>query len=214
MKRLRPLSHSLSKVLRHSALDMGFTMTPDGFVRVDEILKHSKFRNKYSLADIQLVVKTSDKQRFKLEERTIDGQEGTVLCIRANQGHSISLVDPNLLLCRLEPAELETIPLIVHGTYQDAWQSIQKQGLKRMTRNHIHCAPGLPAQDGVISGMRKSCDIYIYINARKCAADGVTFFRSENNVLLTAGVNEEGTLPVEYFDSVTDKFGNVLMSGT
>ena len=208
-------------------------MTPDGFVPVDEILhcRHAKFRG-YSLEDIRQVVESNDKQRYKLEERpaasyysqsTIlrqqqarkldDGTEATtILCIRANQGHSISSVDPELLLERLDPKELQSIPVIVHGTFWDAWQSIQQQGLSRMKRTHIHFASGLPKDDGVISGMRKSCQVYIYVDAAKCARDGVVFYRSDNGVLLTAGVQNEGTLQPMYFLRVTDSSGKILLS--
>jgi RNA:NAD 2'-phosphotransferase (TPT1/KptA family) len=41
----------------------------------------------------------------------------------------------------------------VHGTTEKAWDIIQKEGLKPMTRNHIHFATGLPKEDGVISGL-------------------------------------------------------------
>ena len=241
-KNLRSLSHSLSWALRHKALELGFTMTSDGFVSVDEILRcrHAKFRG-YSLDDIRQVVETNDKQLFKLEERpasiyykqssTIDQTSpeaernnkdednsmlppaaATILCIRANQGHTITTVDPELLLERLSPDELQSIPVIVHGTYRDAWQSIQQQGLNRMKRTHIHFASGLPKEDGVISGMRKSCQVYIYVDAAKCACDGVVFYRSDNGVLLTAGVNNEGTLPLLYFRRVTDNSGTTLLS--
>lgn len=40
----------------------------------------------------------------------------------------------------------------VHGSYFRNWSSIQQQGLSRMNRTHIHLAPGLPGEDGVISG--------------------------------------------------------------
>lgn len=40
----------------------------------------------------------------------------------------------------------------VHGSYFRNWGSIQQQGLSRMKRTHIHLAPGLPGEDGVISG--------------------------------------------------------------
>jgi 2'-phosphotransferase len=93
----------------------------------------------------------------------------------------------------------------------EAWESIVGQGLKRMQRNHIHFASGLPGKDGVISGMRKSCQVYIYLNAKKCAEDGIVFFRSDNGVLLTAGINDSGTLPVCYFFYVTDVHGTVLL---
>jgi hypothetical protein len=41
----------------------------------------------------------------------------------------------------------------VHGTYTKLMDQIWEQGLKRMKRNHIHFATGLPEDDGVISGM-------------------------------------------------------------
>lgn len=42
----------------------------------------------------------------------------------------------------------------VHGSYLRNWSSIKQQGLSRMNRTHIHLAPGLPGEDGVISGNR------------------------------------------------------------
>lgn len=229
---LSRLSHSLSWALRHKADGLGLTMTPDGFVPVEEILNcnHAKFRG-YSLDDIRQVVEANDKQRFKLEERPAASYSGskvsqqeqqqrelsdeaTILCIRANQGHSLSIVDPNLLLQRLDANMLQSIPVIVHGTYWEAWKSIQQSGLNRMSRTHIHFASGLPKEDEVISGMRKSCQVYVYVDARKCARDGVVFFRSDNGVLLTAGVNDEGTLPPDYFLRVTDTSGKVIWNNT
>lgn len=214
------LSRALSWALRHKAVELGLHMTSDGYVPVDEILRcpHAKFRGApaTTLADIRRVVETSDKQRYKLSERPasnygVDSASGTILCIRANQGHSIALVNPDLLLERLTTNELARLPIIVHGTYRAAWQSIQAQGLKRMKRNHIHFATGLPSGDnGAISGMRKSCEVYIYINPQKCADDGVAFYRSENGVLLTAGVNDEGTLPAAYISHATDAAGMIL----
>jgi 2'-phosphotransferase len=204
-------------------------MTPDGYVPVKDILAHPHF-HVYSFQDIEEVVRTNDKQRFKLEEKpainfySSHGRDASasakknddgdnmmmVLCIRANQGHSIKVVDPDVLLHRLEPTELLKIPTILHGTYMDAWKSIQNQGLKRMSRNHIHFATGLPKENGVISGIRKTCQVYIYINAKKCAEDGIVFYKSDNGVLLTAGPNDEGTLSSDYFLRVTDSLGNDL----
>lgn len=40
----------------------------------------------------------------------------------------------------------------VHGSYMTHWPSIRSQGLSRMTRTHIHLAPGLPGEGRVISG--------------------------------------------------------------
>ena len=41
----------------------------------------------------------------------------------------------------------------VHGTYLKHLESIKKNGLNHMERNHVHFARGLLAGDGVISGM-------------------------------------------------------------
>jgi 2'-phosphotransferase len=44
----------------------------------------------------------------------------------------------------------------------------------------------------------------------KALKDGVEFFKSENGVVLTEGVNGEGYLPKEYFSKVVTKSGEVL----
>jgi 2'-phosphotransferase len=142
-----------------------------------------------------------------------------ILCIRANQGHSIPGIDPDRLLTRITPEDLVGTPVVVHGTNADAWEKhIRTEGLKRMKRNHIHFATGTPRKDRgggghnavvVVSGMRKSCQVYIYVDAMKCARDGIEFYRSDNGVLLTGGIN--GTLATEYFSHVTTASGEILM---
>lgn len=79
--------------------------------------------------------------------------------IRAVQGHSIQEVKSEDLL------ELIKNPFqyseIVHGTYFDPLPLIMKGGLNKMARNHVHLAIGTPGKDGVISGMRSSCQVVI-----------------------------------------------------
>jgi len=95
--------------------------------------------------------------------------------------------------------------MAVHGTNRKAWASIEKQGLSKMSRNHIHIAQGL-AGDTVISGMRNSADIFIYINLQKALDAGYKFQLSANGVILTAG-NEKGFLPPEFFSRVERRVG-------
>lgn len=80
------LSKTLSKLLRHNALKEGLNINSEGFIAVDELLKHKFLRGKYTLADLEAIVHNNDKQRFSL--RTNDGG---ILEIRANQGHSIEV---------------------------------------------------------------------------------------------------------------------------
>jgi 2'-phosphotransferase len=214
----KKLSHALSWALRHQAPAIGLTIAPDGYVPVQEILdsSHPKLQG-VSLEAIERVVQSNDKQRFKLEQRprhiysggTDDGT--TILCIRANQGHSIKTIDPYLLLTKLSSDELKALPCIVHGTYYEPWKLISQQGLKKMNRTHIHFASGMPKDDGVISGMRQSCTVYVFVDAVKCADDSIDFFQSDNGVILTAGLENQGTLPPEYFSHVTDEKGNTLL---
>ena len=113
-------------------------------------------------------------------------------------------------MTKLTPEELSGVETIVHGTYRDPWERhIRTEGLSCMSRTHIHMAAGMPGENEVISGMRKSCDVYVYIDGVKCAEDGVEFYRSANGVILSAGV--DGVLAPKYFSKVTDKSGNSLV---
>jgi len=63
---------------------------------------------------------------------------------------------------------LDNLPdQVIHGTYYRFWNAIKSNGLSRMRRNHIHFATGLPGDSQVISGMRQSAQVLIYIDVRK-----------------------------------------------
>ncbi len=151
---------------------------------------------------MRAVVASCDKQRFHLTEDTETGR----LLIRANQGHSIQ----DVVVDMTEISNVSEAPKVIHGTNRQAWESIREQGLSRMRRQHIHCAAGEPGDAGVISGMRRSCDIYIYIDLAAALADGYKFYRSANNVILCPG-NEAGVLPARYFAKVKDTRKNVII---
>ncbi|KAM9795660.1 tRNA 2'-phosphotransferase 1 [Neosynchiropus ocellatus] len=185
------LSKSLSYALRHGANQMGLHLSTDGFLYVDDLLAHPQFRS-YTLEDVQRVVATNDKQRFKLSPHAQDGR----LQIRANQGHTVQVKDLELkpVLASSPDCPAEAI----HGSYMRHWTSIQQRGLSRMRRTHIHLAPGLPGEDGVISGMRRDCNLAVFVDVPKALKDGIEFFWSENQVLLTPG-DSEGMLLPKYF---------------
>lgn len=189
------LSKTMSFILRHGAEKLQLTVQPDGFMFVDELLSHKDFRS-YTEEDVKRVVRDNDKQRFLIAE---DPQTGR-LKVRANQGHTF--VVPDL---ELQPITTPNdVPTVVHGTYHDSWKVIQKQGLSRMTRNHIHFAAGEPGSDGVISGMRNSCDVLIFIDMQTALNDGVKFFRSANNVILSPG-DDKGIVAPKYFKTVVQR---------
>ncbi|KAJ3982808.1 KptA family-domain-containing protein [Lentinula detonsa] len=195
------LSKTLSWLLRHGAQSEGLPMRPDGYVKVADLLENPKIKSQsLDLVGLQQIVNADLKHRYSLVREDDD-----VWWIKANQGHSIKAVKLDL-----KPVlSIEDIPsrTAVHGTTKAAWQSIcelyellPSQGLSKMTRNHIHLAQGVTGKN-VISGMRKSCDIFIFINIPKALAAGIKFFLSDNGVVLTEG-NDKGFLAPEFFLSV------------
>ncbi|KAL2911927.1 tRNA 2'-phosphotransferase [Polyrhizophydium stewartii] len=174
-------------------------MRPDGFVAVDDVLALRDFKG-VSFDDVRAVVRDNDKQRFAMRQEP----DGTWL-IRANQGHSIAVqVEMETIT---DPAD---VPVAVHGTYKAKLDAILAQGLKVMSRQHIHLAVGLIGQDGVISGMRRDNNVVIYVDVAKAMADGIVFMRSANNVILTEG--RGGVLLPEYFSRVVDRNGKSLIT--
>jgi len=156
--------------------------------------------------------------------------------IRANQGHSIQ-VDTESLLTPIT-LELNNAPeIVVHGTRYEHWPKIiASGGLKTMGRNHVHFATGVPeplkskfsgagamVQDCdisvlpgdkktpmVLSGMRNSSSILIFIDLRRAIGKGLKFWLSENGVVLSDG-DENGLIPVEVFEKVEERGGRVLV---
>ncbi|XP_063427928.1 uncharacterized protein LOC134711320 [Mytilus trossulus] len=187
------LSKALSFILRHDAERQGYKMMPGGFLYVDEILKRQSNLRDYNHEDVKRIVETNGKKRFYMEPDKETGK----MKIRANQGHSIDVED-----LELKPVlNAKEVSMVVHGTYYNSWEKIKHTGLSRMGRNHIHFATGEPGENGVISGMRQSCEVMIFINLETALADGFKFYRSANNVILCAG-NEEGVIPPKYFVKV------------
>lgn len=69
-----------------------------------------------------------------------------------------------------------------------------------MDRNHVHFAVDYPG-GSVISGARTDSDVFIEIDTELAMQDGLVFFRSQNNVILTRGKN--GLVSPKYFKKVT-----------
>ena len=207
-KTRRNISRSLSWLLRHGIKKCGLKVRDDGYVKLDDVLAttHKRVRKNFEIATKDLIrdiVKRCPKQRFRIE--FFDGVE----YIRANQGHSIrGVISDEKLLKRIKTP----IKTCIHGTFSEAWSKIKKSGgLSKMTRNHIHFAKGLPGDDRVISGMRRTCDVFIYVNVGKCLESDIPFFESANGVLLSPG-NEKGVIPISMFEKVVSRIDGRSLS--
>ncbi|KAL7280321.1 hypothetical protein ACG7TL_005238 [Trametes sanguinea] len=170
-------------------------MRPDGYVRVGELLQRPKLRE-LSFEALQDIVKNDAKSRYSLvlEADPQTGEESW--WIRANQGHS------------LKASHDHRVSTAFHGTTRKAWESIKEQGLSKMTRNHIHLAQGV-AGSGVVSGMRNSSQILIYVDVQKAIDAGIKFCISANGVVLTEG-DERGFLAPQFFSRVETADGKPL----
>ena len=172
------ISKTLSFILRHDAQKRNMKISSDGFVSLDELLEQKEFLG-ITANDIQRVVFENDKQRYTIKEINKN------LFVRANQGHSMDL--------QVEMDRIFTPITAIHGTKLSSWKHIQKTGLCRMTRKHIHFASGLNA----MSGFRKNSECLIYLDMHKALQDGIEFYKSSNGVILSEGVN--GKLDPKYF---------------
>jgi 2'-phosphotransferase len=181
------LSRALAYVLRHGARREGFVLLKGGYLAVDDILNHKKFRNLCDERDIRRIVACDSKRRYSLTQKN-----GNLL-IRAEQGHSIEIEDDGSLLTLIESPPKN----VIHGTSADNWALIKTLGLSRMNRNHIHFCETMEST----SGFRKSSTVAIVIDVALAMKDGIQFFRSKNDVILSSG-DSNGVLLPKYFHYV------------
>lgn len=196
--RIDALGRLLTRILRHMASQLNLNMRSDGYVKVQDLLRLNlkTFANvpisSHTVDDIKEAVRRDNKQRFSLLE------ENGELLIRANQGHTVTLVETESLLKPILSAE--EFPVCVHGTYRKNLKSILESGLKRMQRLHVHFSCGLPTDGEVISGMRRDVNILIFLDVRKALEGGMKLYKSDNQVILTEGF--DGVVPVEYIERI------------
>ncbi|OWZ18092.1 hypothetical protein PHMEG_0007881 [Phytophthora megakarya] len=197
------LSKTLAYALRHGAEELQLDMSPSGFVPLAQLLVLPLFKS-FTAQQVEEVVRTNAKKRFSM---TTD-ESGAVKFIRANQGHTLQLVQDEHLLTPLE--DPNAIAKCVHGTYLKFWESIYDLGLSRMQRNHIHLSEREVMDDDIVSGMRSNCNLLLYIDFPLAVRDGIKFYKSSNNVVLSPGVGDRGVIDRRYFLRAVKKDGTVL----
>ena len=142
----------------------------------------------------------NDKERFELRD-----EEGQVW-IRAVQGHSLDAVQDECLLQPLASNDPDLPQVCVHGTYRGCLDSILDQDLisggRCSRRKHIHFVPFEPGDGRIVSGMRRHCQIAVYIDLPAALREGVPFFRSLNGLIVSRGVR--GVLPAKFILKVKD----------
>lgn len=170
-KRVVKASKYLSRHLRHQPGALGLTLEPGGWVAVDVLLEAMRRHGVVlSRADLEEIVAKNNKQRFVFDE--------TRQRIRASQGHSVPV---DLQLTPISPPDA-----LYHGTGSAAIAVIQREGLRKMRRHHVHLSADVAT--AVKVGSRHGAPVVFLVDAGSMARDGHQFYRSENGVWLTESV--------------------------
>lgn len=167
----KKISKFLSLVLRHVPEKIGLKIDDNGWANVDELIQKSTIS--FNLETLKEVVETNDKKRFLFNE--------DLTLIRASQGHSIKV---DLELKEVVPPEY-----LYHGTVAKFIDSIRKEGLKKMNRNHVHLSQD--RETAIKVGSRRGKPVILSIRSGDMNRNGVKFFQSDNGVWLTKEVPNE-----------------------
>lgn len=161
------LGRFLSLVLRHDPGAAGITLDEHGWADVNQLLAGvNRTGRRIDLPTLERIVRENNKQRYSFNEDHTK--------IRANQGHSVP-VD-------VELKETEPPQYLYHGTATRFFPAIQKEGIRKMSRQYVHLSGDF--QTAMAVGKRHGIPMVVTINAAAMARDGVTFYRSENGVWL------------------------------
>ncbi|MFB8139223.1 RNA 2'-phosphotransferase [Streptomyces parvus] len=176
-RRTVKVSKYLSKHLRHQPERIGLTLDENGWVPVDDLLRAAA-RHGFALtrAELDHAVATNDKRRFTVESGGAGGVDGDR--IRANQGHTVA-VDLDL-----PPAEPPAY--LYHGTVARVMDAIRAEGLRPMTRHHVHLSPDRETATRV--GARRGRPLVLTVDAGAMHRAGHVFRVSANGVWLADAV--------------------------
>lgn len=170
-RRLVRASKFLSRYLRHQPEALGLTLAPGGWVSVEALLAAcARHGMPLSRAELGEIVANNNKRRFAFDE--------TGALIRANQGHSVAV---DLQLEPMTPPDM-----LYHGTGERAVAAIQRDGLRKMRRHHVHLSADVATAINV--GRRHGRPVVFEVAAGRMHADGFAFYRSENGVWLVDAV--------------------------
>ncbi|MFC3749547.1 RNA 2'-phosphotransferase [Paenibacillus sp. GCM10012306] len=167
----KSLSKLMTKILRHAPGEFGIVLDPvDGSCSLSALLQAIQAQHKWSgvtLADIEQVVRQSDKQRFEIRDDRI----------RARYGHSHD---------KIQYAPGEPPALLYHGTNQKALPIILQEGLRPMSRQYVHLSEG--THFATLAGSRRGALAILKVDTQCAQQLGITFYYAGNEVWLAEHV--------------------------
>lgn len=97
-----------------------------------------------------------------------------------------------------------------HESTSDNKSNAEKSLPEAAETTEVAALPDKKDAPVVLSGMRNTSTLLIFLDIRRAMEKGLRFFLSENGVVLCAG-NEKGIVPVEFFEMVVEAGGKVLV---
>ena len=164
-------SKFMSLVLRHEPAKAGLTLDEGGWADIDALIagSHGRLTHERLLA----AVADNNKRRFAISD---DGKR-----VRARQGHSVPV---DLGLGAVEPPAT-----LFHGTVEKFMDAIEREGLDKRARQHVHLSPD--RETATIVARRRGKPVTLRVDAKAMHAAGHAFLLSENGVWLTDAVPPE-----------------------
>ena len=158
-------SKYLSLLLRHKPELANIELDKEGWAVVSTICTNINI----TIEELESIVEENDKKRFVFNEDKTK--------IRASQGHSINNI--SIKFDSVSPPQV-----LYHGTKEEFYNSIKKDGLIKGKRHHVHLSSDKEIAKEV-GDRRKGKTILLEINSMWMKADNLKFYKSENNVFLT-----------------------------
>lgn len=158
-------SRYLSYILRHHPEEVGLKLDKEGWCSVQELLKALNI----SKQELEETVNNNTRYVFNSNKSKI----------KAAHGHSV----------KVEYHNEQTPPeFLYHGTNKRLYETIKKEGLKKMTRDAVHMSEFYDDAKRIGSrhaGGSLALTIVFKIHAGEMYKKGFKFYKSEDGVWLT-----------------------------
>lgn len=162
-------SRLLIKALRHTPEELKLKLDKKGFTDVSKVLQSLELTKD----ELDVIVDTNNKKRFEYNE---DQSK-----IRASQGHSLSGLE-----IHRDWKEYVPTGVLYHGSSVSSMMKIWQDGLKPMTRTHVHLSKD--KQVAFTVGARHGTPLIFSVHADQMYRDGYRFYESANGVILVDSV--------------------------
>ena len=170
------LSKEISYALRHAPWEYELELDSEGFVHVEQLInainESGNYNRPITISDLEHIIEISDKKRHEIQGDKIG----------ALYGHSIPM----------HISKDVTIPpdVLYHGTTHKALDSILSAGLKPMGRQYVHLS--VDTDTAMQVGKRRDNDpVILVIDAQKAYADGISFYKGNDKVILADYVSAQ-----------------------